>query len=260
MSGGWRWAGASAIGSSHRGNGLPNQDAGQILSWTHPRHGPLLLGVLADGAGSAARADLGAETAVDAVITAVRTWWQDANDPAAPTLDEALLVHFAEAAAAALDDLATQLECPLRELSCTLLLAVITPTQAGYAQLGDGVIVQATDADDPPQAVFWPHSGEYANVTEFLTQSDWRRHLRCTLLAPPVRLALLSDGLQRLALQLAQQQVHAPFFQPFWQALAAADADQYAAYVADLREWLASPRVEARTDDDKTLLLALQQP
>ena len=106
---------------------------------------------------------------------------------------------------------------------------------------------------------FWPDSGEYANTTRFLTDADYPIRLRLDRLSRPVaRLALLTDGLQMLAIDYATAEVHARFFAPLFGVVAAAtDQDQAS---ADLAGWLDSPRINARTDDDKTLFLATRRP
>lgn len=257
----WRVTAASAVGSSHRAVELPNQDAFWQQLCIDATGAQCLVAVVADGAGSAPRADLGAETAVDAVGSAAQRWWLD---PGRGALDETLLQVLVGRGATALTDLAQELECSPRELSCTLLLAVVTPHSCGFAQLGDGVMAYCDPAHREPETVhvaFWPLAGEYANVTEFLSDSAWSKQLRCRVLPnAPTHLALLSDGLQRLALRLAEQQAHAPFFRPFWQILAAAEEGELAEVGAQLRQWLGSPAVEQRTDDDKTLLLAVALP
>ena len=69
-------------------------------------------------------------------------------------------------------------------------------------------------------------------------------------------LALLSDGLVRLALHLPELTPHAPFFVPLLSFVAsAADEDQASRQLA---AFLDSERVCARTDDDKALVLAVR--
>jgi hypothetical protein len=253
----WQLAVASAIGSSHREFGKPCQDAGRIDVVVDALGGVCLIAAVADGAGSAALSEHGAQATCNALVAAVRRWWQD---PARGFLDDSVL-HFAfDEAHAALELQAQVHDCPLRELACTALLTVVTPTAAGFAQIGDGAIVwQPVGAQAPLQIAFWPEQGEYANVTRFLTDGDWASvlHTRCE---PAVvqHLSLFSDGLQRLALKLAEKAPHGPFFAPLWQALAALDPAEQARFAHDMQQWLLSPAIEARTDDDKTLLLAVR--
>jgi hypothetical protein len=64
-----------------------------------------------------------------------------------------------------------------------------------------------------------------------------------------------TDGLERLAIQISDWTPFAPFFNPLEQYLRETDnlekSDEY------LMSFLNSERLNARTDDDKTLLLCL---
>jgi hypothetical protein len=69
-------------------------------------------------------------------------------------------------------------------------------------------------------------------------------------------LALTTDGLLRLALKLPAYEPHPQFFQPLL-TFAREAADETLAQT-ELADFLASERVCTRTDDDKTLLLAVR--
>jgi len=68
-------------------------------------------------------------------------------------------------------------------------------------------------------------------------------------------LAVMSDGLTRLALKLPANEPHPPFFQPLFAFASAADGQAQAE--EQLAAFLASERVCARTDDDKSLVIAV---
>ncbi|EFC7107168.1 protein phosphatase 2C domain-containing protein, partial [Escherichia coli] len=53
---------------------------------------------------------------------------------------------------------------------------------------------------------------------------------------------------------------HVPFFTPFFNGLAAATQEQLDLLPELLKQFLSSPAVNERTDDDKTLALALWLP
>jgi len=75
---------------------------------------------------------------------------------------------------------------------------------------------------------------------------------------PVHAVAVMTDGLLRLVLDLTRNQPHQPFFQPLLAfAAQVSNADEGA---AQLTAFLGSERVCARTDDDKTLVLAARQP
>jgi hypothetical protein len=139
--------------------------------------------------------------------------------------------------------------------------AAVTVAASGWVavgQIGDGAVVGRWP-DGRLETLSLPQRGEYANETTPLTADAALENLRVTVWPRPIQaLALFSDGLQALALDLASGAPHAPFFAPFLAALAEPlDPDAIGARLAD---FLDSPRVCARTDDDKTLLVAGNGP
>ena len=72
---------------------------------------------------------------------------------------------------------------------------------------------------------------------------------------PVAAVAILSDGLQRLAMQLPEKQPHRPFFDRIFQS-GARDPDEAQRQLSGL---LNSSRVAQKTDDDLTMLVAWNQ-
>jgi hypothetical protein len=122
-------------------------------------------------------------------------------------------------------------------------------------QIGDGGIV--VDVGNGLAVPINPMAGEYANMTNFVTDENAIDVLAVAVLpARPAKVAVFSDGVQRLALNMATNTAHVPFFTPFFTVLATATAVQEDHLQAELARFLQSPAVNERTDDDKTLALA----
>jgi hypothetical protein len=204
---------------------------------------------LADGAGSAQRAGLGAETAVRAGLDALEAAYLQRS----PGVDRLECLNSAFAAARrALGELALESGEPLRDFATTLMMAAAEPGRITAGQIGDGAIV-AENPSGELGVLIAPQRGEYANETNFLTQDDALDCIRFFEGEGAHRsLAVMSDGLMRLALRLPSGEPHRPFFQPLFSFVAASDGTA----AAQLEEFLASERVCARTDDDKALILA----
>jgi hypothetical protein len=247
---GWRVVAASRRGTGHEKTGQPCQDAHRYRLLPGGR----LVAVVADGAGSAALGEVGADVAAQAALEAACA----RVDAPCPPEDDAfwhdLLLAALQAACTAVEGEAAARAVAARDLATTLILVVATPQLAAAAQVGDGAAIVADQAG-PPASLTLPATGEYINETTFLTSPDalataqvrvWR--------GTPAGLAVLSDGLQRLALRLPPGEPHGPFFAPLF-AFAATPVEQAAAE-QELLAFLGSPRVVARTDDDVTLLLA----
>jgi hypothetical protein len=251
----WNLIYGSAQGTSHRWNGQPCQDYGIALV-VATASGPVLIAACADGAGSADRSDVGARLAVETFIANVDNALAKGRlDPTA--IDHDALRAWNAAARLRIETEAKFLGIDVRQLACTLLTAVVGPTSAAFSQIGDGAIV--IDGPQGYEFMFWPDSGEYVNTTRFLTDSDFDRHVRFDRLHRTVRdIAILTDGLQMLALSYAEGRVHERFFKPMFEALRAASSGE--SLRASLDAFLDSERVNERTDDDKTLVLATYKP
>ena len=248
----WRVVGAAVAGESHKRNGLPCQDYQSSLLLPCGE-GQALLIALADGAGSAEFSELGARLAVESALQALESSLTSA-DSIHSDFESCMRLAF-ESAQRALLELAVEDEIPLRSLATTLTCVVAVDGFLTAGQLGDGSVVVQT-ADEELVAVTQPQRGEYANETYFLVQDDALEHLQVQVLHYPVRgLAVLSDGLMRLALQMPANRPHEPFFKPLF-AFATSWEDPEAA-AGQLASFLSSERVSARTDDDKSLVLAV---
>jgi hypothetical protein len=257
---GWRHTAASATGVSHRRLGLPCQDAGECLTLHPPGRAPVLVAAVADGAGSARFADVGARLACARAVDEIAAHL--AGGGSVKELTRAVMERIVAGVGAELAARAEDLATSPRQLACTLLLAVVGETAAVFAQVGDGAMVVV----DPcrPDAycwVFWPEQGEYANTTSFVTDEQAPARLAHACVEHAIHeVALFSDGLQRLALHLASQTAHDPFFRPLFRALRATAGGYQPGLATALGAFLTSPRVSERTDDDTTLILATRLP
>ncbi len=251
----WGVLGASVVGTSHTARGLLCQDAHQGLLLDDGTAEGTLIVAVADGAGSAARSGEGALEAVRASTQFLAGCFRSGR-PIDDHAWEALLCGAMLHARRALEELAAATgEATLRDFASTLLLTVATETHVAALQLGDGAIVFRSPAG-ALEVLAPPAAGEYVNETTFLTAPDPAAHAVLTVrpAAAVDGLALLTDGLQALALELATNTAHAPFFAPLFDYVAQQEADG-----EELVALLASDRVNDRTDDDKTLVLAVRR-
>jgi hypothetical protein len=248
----WRFATARATGTSHLRLGSPCQDrlACAVLA------AGTLIAAVSDGAGSAPRAAVGAEVAVASAVG----WLlhhlaeQDGPDLLAALEDAALHARASVLARSEEDG-----EAP-GSYASTLLLLVGTPEGGAALQIGDGVIVVGGEAGDW-RWMFWPERGEYANTTSFLTDDNAADHIRvASLPGSPIDVAIMTDGLQPLALHYASQTVHEPFFEGIFLPLHGSPGSaEVPGLSASLEQFLTSARVRTRTDDDLSLILATRR-
>lgn len=245
----WKLLYQSIVGTSHEKNGGLCQDY-CLATRIQTEDGELLVAACADGAGSAPLGQLGAEVSCNKFIQMVSEALQ--NGLRLPDVNRSTFVTWFGAIHDALVNKATEREMSVRDLACTFLAAIIGPRDAAFAQLGDGGIV--IGRENVYDVVFWPDHGEYLNTTFFLTDPAFESHLMFTTRGFVDDIAMLSDGLQMLALNFVARQPHVPFFVPFFKALREAPREDE--LVAPLRSFLGSGVVNERTDDDKTLILA----
>jgi len=246
----WRVVAESVLGSSHEKAGLPCQDAHK---WAILRPG-VLVAAVADGAGSAAMAEVGSTTAVDAAVDFVIS---AEYFPNTSTNDQGwadFLTSVLMAVLVSIGTAATRHEAEPSDLATTLILAIVTAEMAAVAQIGDGVAVGCNEKGEIVPLTS-PQSGEFINETYFVTSQDamdnmeivvWRGRLS--------RLALMSDGLQMIALRMPSREPYPGFFVPLFDFIAETKNGDEAQ--EQILSFLKSPRVRERTDDDLTLLLA----
>jgi len=246
----WRVAAASVRGAGHARADQVCQDAHTFGLLPNG----VLIAAVADGAGSAGLSEIGSELAVESarvVIAASGT----SNLPDATDTEgwrEKLATAFS-IARFYLEEEAEKRKVDLNALATTLLLAVATPDLTAVMQVGDGAIVVG-DADGSARALTFPLHGEYANTTVFLTSPDALETAQFGLHPAATHLALFSDGLQRIALDMATGTPFTPFFAPLFRFVA--NEPEAAAAQTQLTAFLSSPRVQERSDDDITLVLA----
>jgi hypothetical protein len=246
----WRAVGAASQGTAHQKQGLPCQDAEDFRILP----AGVFLAALADGAGSAEFSEEGARCAVEEALEVLASGLETAL-PESETGWIDLMAGAFRSAQAALQRMAVEMDIPLREFAATLACAAVVGEWLAVGQLGDGAVV----AGDPAGGFFsitQAQRGEYANETFFLTQEDSLEQVEVHILHQPVQaLALMSDGLTRLALKMPANEPHLPFFAPLFEF--AATVEDEARAREQLCAFLASGRVCARTDDDKSLILAV---
>ncbi len=249
----WQVIGASVQGTSHVKHHLPCQDA---HAYCYLPGGGLVL-VVADGAGSAKHSASGADEAVKTSLATVTEAWrvglQHESHPTEKMWDALIRLLFTRARQSVLD-LAKKQHHWSRDYATTLTLAIAASGWLAVGQIGDGAVV-VFDAEDRFYTATHLQKGEYANETHFLTQRDALKQVQVRAEPCAVRaLAAMTDGLIRLALRLPSGEPHTPFFTPLFGFAAQPQTSQEGSQ--QLERFLSSERVCARTDDDKTLLLA----
>jgi hypothetical protein len=242
----WRSIGAKAKGAAHAGNGTPCQDA-----YAYSSLSPDLVAIaVADGAGSAPCSKAGAEMAVERAIGYLHNI-SDLIEPDSIVWVAAVRAAF-DAARGAIVDAGRSRGVEPRQFATTLQILLLGSGAYCYGRIGDGGGVARREGALVPLA---PAPGNvFANETTFLTSAgaqpdvfyDTGRLSDC---------ALFTDGLQHLAMQLAHWTPHDPFFFPLFEFLRM-NSDVPEAE-ASLDAYLKTEKFDQRTDDDRTLVIAV---
>ena len=166
---------ASRRGRSHAHKALPRDDDMRIVidkptGWH--------IAAVADGAGSAAYSRFGAQTAVEAAISALPPLLAGIDETAnSEVLADALaaaLDQTLKAAAQAVSAAANENRQEDAQFSTTLLIGIARKTQTGYdfasVSIGDGMIGLIGEDEDP--RMITPDSGAFAGQTKFLTREN----------------------------------------------------------------------------------------
>jgi len=250
----WQVVGASVVGTSHL-HMTPPRPCEDAHGWRQlPQHALAL--AVADGAGSAARSAQGAQEAVTLVLDAAAQLLAQHDSPDTP----AMWMNALDAIITTVQDgLARIVESPwhLGDYATTLVLAIVTQRWIAALHVGDGAII-TRQRDGTLAAMTWPRNGEFFNETTFITQSVALAHTQCVVQPRgTIRdIALLTDGIEMIALQLAEKVPSAPFFTGLFDF--ARRPEPIAVKSQELAAFLQSQRVNDRTDDDKSVLLAVE--
>ena len=246
----WKVFAASAIGKYHIDTGIPCQDA-----FAFRVVGDALVGVVCDGAGSAAHSEIGAaECSLVVVESIVNALGESGAEQVAAACGRESLESVVESVRARLQCIADERGIEFRDLSCTLVGCIASPHGGCLFHIGDGMAV--VESPESPPAVSLPENGEYANETYFVTADDWRARLRITPL-PPFQsgcIALMSDGAAPFVVNREKSGLFRPFIDPVRNyLLSVSESDGSSA----LMDTLADEKTYSITGDDKTLLIAL---
>jgi len=246
MSRAWSVHLASAAGRHHLEAGTPCQDAAAALAWPGG-----FAAAVSDGAGSAPRSEAGARTIVDQVVALCAA---QAGQAGFSWSDD--LPRIVEQARARLLEQARSQGHELRDYAATLLACVVDGSRGCFFHIGDGAGVHCSA--DGATVVSAPENGEFADETYFITQEDWREHLRLMViegLGDSSLVGLMSDGAMPFVLDRSRRAFFPPFIEPVRRHLAGRSTVEGSAALLGV---LQDPRTLDITSDDKTLVLAMR--
>ncbi len=250
----WKVTSSSVTGRSHADRGESGQDYHRAGS-VRIADGEFFIGLAADGAGSTTDGGRGAAIACETAWSCILDTLRQDGDFSRVTDDT--IRRWVTAARDAIAAEAQNTGKRLKDYACTLIGSVTGRDHALFFQIGDGAIV--VGAGGEYQTIFWPEQGEYANTTFFITDESYLDRLSVLHCASsPAEIALFTDGLQNLVLSFSQKKAHEGFFRPLFEALRMDPGNGFSGLSTRLGSFLSRDDISARSDDDKTLVLAVQ--
>jgi Serine/threonine protein phosphatase len=252
----WQAVGWKEKGIGHIKNGTPCQDDFnyQIIS-----NEQVIIGAVSDGMGSAAHSELGSQIAVQ---TAIRLLNQNnlLNTPINEDEARAFFEKLLNSVVTEIQAEAKNQGYAVRDLACTLLAFVATPDWLAAMQVGDGLIVIRPKEEATYELLFRPTKGEYGNETVPITSSTASQEMQVTVIPKAVDfICAATDGIEHISLLKSKTWIaYEKFFEPLERQIMRPNITQTEKQNI-LRDFLNSEQVNQKTDDDKTVLLCIQQ-
>lgn len=247
----WAWAIATCKGTSHVRDNTECQDTSRCIAVGKEKS--VLVAVVSDGAGSAPHSKRGSALTCRTVSECARQHFSQSD--ASPTDDE--IWSWIDQTRDNVSRAADAIKATPREFAATLVAIIAMPNETLLLHVGDGAAV--CNYESQWIVPSWPAHGEYASQTYFVTD-DPTADLKITRLPHPVDgAAVFSDGIERLVLKFSDQTASSAFFDRFSNTVRSGGlAGNNQSLNLSLKRYLDSPAINERTDDDKSLVVAVR--
>lgn len=214
-----------------------------------------MIAAVADGAGSTTSGQTGAEIACQSFAEQIEAFLQTKN-ASVNSLNEDFGRRWIEFFQQRIGEVARKEKKEMREYASTFIGAVVGKSSAAFYQTGDGAAVFSADGKPASyQFAVEPLDSEYVNQTEFLTDDQAATSLRFRFIEQRIEdVILFSDGIFAVAVDFQTNQPHEPFLRPMIAPLRNGNASD--GLNEKLEKFLRSEKLNEKTDDDKTIILA----
>lgn len=253
----WQWVGASATGTRHLNSQEYCQDHATAFEVKCSEEETTFVAIVSDGAGSTKLGGIGSAITCNVLARCVRNHLRGGNSISC--VSDEIVLEWVEQARSQISTAAENRNSEVREFAATLVMAIIGTEHACFIQIGDGACVFNTHDDQTFKIPIWPMQGEYASTTYFITDQNGVHLKRVPITASIKQLAVFTDGIEKLALvpkdTCADDKFLDALFQPFSDF---ENNGRNKKFSKLLRDWLDSKQICEKTDDDKTLILAVR--
>jgi hypothetical protein len=253
----WKYVYTSAQGTYHSKTGTPCQDAcGCRVIYTVEGE-PVLTAVASDGAGSANYSQIGSKLACSILLKEVKRFIESGNTVKdfTRTIAENILTKFQNKVLKCAESMGIKKS----DFACTLLCTIVGERGAAFFQIGDGaMVISKCQETNCYSWVFWPGNDEYENITHFAVDPESSFiNMEYIFIEDTIdEVAIFTDGIQRLALHYQSRTAYTPFFKPIFAYIRSSPYGCLYRLQNSLTSFLHSKKINDRTDDDKTLIIA----
>lgn len=248
----WVWAGASVQGTSHIATGIPKQDSAAFAEYRTGVNS-VAVAVVCDGAGSAAHSEVGSRLACQCAQSLIGR--QLASNASVGTINRALAEAWISEIGNALLQKAQDLGKQIKDLATTITIVIAGDDATVVIMVGDSPCV--VHDGKAWLAPIWPMRGEYANQTYFITQMPIPVWDFAKIDNRIEKFSVFTDGIDKLVLKEKSREVFQPFFDGLFDELGSSQSNgRDRTCSTNLGSFFDSDRVNALTDDDKTLIIA----
>lgn len=216
--------------------------------------GPVFIAVVSDGAGSAEHSSIGSKIVCREFLNFARSFLGSGRQPI--DLVETDVLDCLDAIRDHIEVQASAFASHPRAFAATLVGCIVHSNSSAFIHVGDGAAVYRIENESDWKVASWPSQGEYASTTHFVTDYPEPRFSLEIVENLVDTVALFTDGLERLALDFAKREAFPNFFKGMFSSLSNKNSGHDRKLSAQLKDFLDSPSVCERTDDDKTLILA----
>lgn len=257
MTSAWRWAGASAIGTSHiKANSTCQDRAGCLTVDTASGH--VIVAVVSDGAGSAIQAAHGASIVCSEFHRRAGAYLRSGGELA--DLDTDIVADWTDSIRDRIGMTARLAALQPRDYAATLIALMANNDHGVVVHVGDGAAVVRSHEARRWFVPSWPFHGEYASTTRFIIEDPKAQFEIVHLDYEIDRFAVFSDGIENLVLDQRERTAPAPFFERLLQPVVSWEGVGRSRILSKhLRDYLSSEKVCEATDDDKTLILGARR-
>ena len=248
----WKYFYATEKGTSHIANNTSRQDNYSITTFKASRT-RYLISVVADGAGSASKSDISSSFICEFFTNKMKNWLRKHN---IADFKKEIAYSWINLLHQVLDKAVKDgVTTSRREFASTFLFCVLSDKGNLFMQIGDGAI--SVEKNGILDCVFKPQNGEYINTTHFITEDNFKKYLMFEQNKDEIRkVAMHTDGIETIALDMQNMKPHIPFFTPFFNILIKTKNNgENKVLSKNLSEFLNSERVNKMTNDDKTLVV-----